>query len=173
MAKLTKAYIDKVKAPAAGYEIHWDNALKGYGLRVTTAGKRVFVAQGRVRGKAVCFTVGPYGESTEFEAREKARKVLQGMREGVDSSGARKQDEATKVTVRQVADAYLERPGKLKDSSKAEIERHVSTTFKAWEERPIANITEDNCAALGITAADLVRETEAAFLRAKPRKLRK
>lgn len=145
MAKLTKAYIDKVKAPAAGYEIHWDDALKGYGLRVTAAGKRVFVAQGRVRGKAVCFTIGPYGESTEFEAREKARKVLQGMREGTDPRDAKKQDEATRVSLRQVADAYLERPGKLKDSSKAEIERHVSTTFKTWEEQPIANITEDDC----------------------------
>lgn len=145
MAKLTKAYIDKVKAPAMGYEIHWDDALKGYGLRVTAAGKRVFVAQGRVRGTAVCFTIGPYGESTEFEAREKARKVLQGMREGTDPRDARKQDEATRVTLRQVANVYMERPGKLKDSSKAEIERHVSTTFKAWEEQPIANITEDDC----------------------------
>lgn len=145
MAKLTKAYIDRVKAPTAGYEIHWDDGLKGYGLRVTSAGKRVFVAQGRVRGKAVCFTIGPYGESTEFEAREKTRKVLQGMREGIDPRDARKQDEATRVTLRQVADAYMERPGKLKDSSKTEIERHVSTTFKAWEKQPIANITEDDC----------------------------
>ncbi len=33
MAKLTKAYIDRVKAPGEGYEIHWDDALKGYGRR--------------------------------------------------------------------------------------------------------------------------------------------
>jgi len=145
MAKLTKAYIDKVKAPANGYEIHWDDALKGYGLRVTAARKRVFVAQGRVHGKAVCFTIGPYGESTEFEARDKARKVLQGMREGVDPRDTKKQDAAAKVTLRQVADAYMERPGKLKESSKGEIERHVSTTFKAWEDHPIVRITEDDC----------------------------
>lgn len=145
MAKLTKTFIDKVQPPAEGYAMHWDDSLKGYGLRVTAAGKRVFVAQGRVRGKAVCFTIGPFGEWTEFEAREKARKVLQGMREGIDPRDAKKADEATRVTLRQVADAYMGRPGKLKDSSKSEIERHVTTTFEAWQHKPITGITEDDC----------------------------
>lgn len=145
MAKLTKTFIDKVQPPAEGYTMHWDDSLKGYGLRVTAAGKRVFVAQGRVLGKAVCFTIGPFGEWTEFEAREKARKVLQGMREGIDPRDVKKADEATRVTLRQVADAYMGRPGKLKDSSKSEIERHVTTTFEAWQHRPIAGITEDDC----------------------------
>jgi len=145
MAKLTKTFIDKVQPPAEGYAMHWDDSLKGYGLRVTAAGKRVFVAQGRVLGKAVCFTIGPFGEWTEFEAREKARKVLQGMREGIDPRDVKKADEATRVTLRQVADAYMGRPGKLKDSSKSEIERHVTTTFEAWQHKPIAGITEDDC----------------------------
>lgn len=145
MAKLTKTFIDKVQPPAEGYAMHWDDSLKGYGLRVTAAGKRVFVAQGRVLGKAVCFTIGPFGEWTEFEAREKARKVLQGMREGIDPRDAKKADEATRVTLRQVADAYMGRPGKLKDSSKSEIERHVTTTFEAWQHKPITGITEDDC----------------------------
>jgi len=145
MAKLTKTFIDKVQPPAEGYAMHWDDSLKGYGLRVTAAGKRVFVAQGRVLGKAVCFTIGPFGEWTEFEAREKARKVLQGMREGIDPRDVKKADEATRVTLRQVADAYMGRPGMLKDSSKSEIERHVTTTFEAWQHKPITGITEDDC----------------------------
>ncbi len=145
MAKLPKTFIDKVQPPAEGYAMHWDDSLKGYGLRVTAAGKRVFVAQGRVLGKAVCFTIGPFGEWTEFEAREKARKVLQGMREGIDPRDVKKADEATRVTLRQVADAYMGRPGKLKDSSKSEIERHVTTTFEAWQHKPITGITEDDC----------------------------
>lgn len=145
MAKLTKTFIDKVQPPAEGYAMHWDDSLKGYGLRVTAAGKRVFVAQGRVLGKAVCFTIGPFGEWTEFEAREKARKVLQGMREGIDPRDVKKADEATRVTLRQVADTYMGRPGKLKDSSKSEIERHVTTTFEAWQHKPITGITEDDC----------------------------
>lgn len=145
MAKLTKTFIDKVAPPEKGYQIHWDDSLKGYGLRVTAAGKRTFVAQGRVKAKAACITIGPYGEFTEAEAREKARKLLQNMREGIDPRDAKKQDEAAKVTLRQVADEYTSRPGKLKESSKSEIKRHVTTTFEAWEHKPIASITEDMC----------------------------
>ena len=143
--KLTKTNIDKVVPPEKGYKMEWDDSLKGYGLRVTAAGKKTFVAQGRVKGKAVCFTIGPYGEFTEAEARDKARKLLQNMRDGIDPRDAKKQDEALKVTLRQVADEYTSRPGKLKESSKSEIKRHVTTTFEAWEHKPIASITEDMC----------------------------
>lgn len=149
MAKLTKTFIDKVAPPAKGYAIHWDEALKGYGLRVSApseqypSGKRVFMVQGRVRGKAVAFTIGPFGEWTEFEARERARKVLQAMREGIDPRDVKKADEAARVTLRDVADAYLrDRP--LKESSKGEIERHVVTTFSTWQQRPLKDITRED-----------------------------
>lgn len=147
MAKLTKAFIDKVKPSQSSYEIHWDagdGAVKGYGLRVTATGKRVFVAQGRVKGKAVIFTIGPFGEWTESEARETARKILQRMRDGIDPRDVKKQNEAASVTLRDVADAYFDRPGRLKDSTKEEMNRHVTKVFGAWQDRPIASITEDD-----------------------------
>ncbi len=143
--KLTKTNIDKVVPPEKGYKIKWDESVPGYGLRVTAKGKKVFVAQGRVRGKAVCFTIGPYGEFTESEARDRARQILQAMRVGIDPRDVKKQDEAVKVTLRQVTDEYTSRPGKLKESSKSEINRHVTTTFEAWQHKPIASITEDMC----------------------------
>ena len=31
MPKLTKTYIDKIAPPAEGYELHWDDAVRGYG----------------------------------------------------------------------------------------------------------------------------------------------
>lgn len=75
MPKLTKTFIDKAQPPADGYKIHWDETVKGYGLRLSPRsdyhpnGKRVFVAQGRVRGKPVIITIGPYGVFTEDQAR--------------------------------------------------------------------------------------------------------
>lgn len=142
--KLTKAYVDKVKPPSEGYEVHWDSLVKGYGLRLSPTGKRVFIATGRVKGRQITYTVGPYGELTEYEAREKARTVLQRMREGVDPRDERKQDEAAKVTLKTVAAAYCERP-QLKQSSKDAIMRHVLTTLSPWQNKPIASITEDAC----------------------------
>lgn len=155
MPKITKTYIDKIQAPTTGYEMHWDgehdSAVKGYGLRVSAPsalhprGKRVFVAHGRVNGKQVNLTVGPYGEMTEHEARDKARRLLQRMREGIDPRDARKHDDAMRVTLRDVADSYNNRVGKLKASSKDAIERHVTTTLALWERKPIVSITEDAC----------------------------
>ncbi len=143
MAKLTKAYIDRVQPPLGDYKIHWDDTVKGYGLRVTPAGKKVFVAQGRVRGRPIIFTLGTYGTYTEDKARARAQKVLQGMREGIDPRDAQKEEEAAKLTLRQVADAYFARPGKLKESTRTEMDRHISKVFTKWENRPIASITED------------------------------
>lgn len=155
MPKLTKTYIDKIEAPADGYEMHWDgghdSAVKGYGLRVSAPsdlhpkGKRVFVAHGRVGAKQVNLTLGPLGELTEQEARDKARRVLQRMREGIDPRDVKKQDDAMRVTLRDVADSYKGRVGKLKESSKKAIERHVTTTLAQWEKKPIVSITEEAC----------------------------
>jgi len=144
MAKITKTFVDKVQSPAEGYAVHWDDSVKGYGLRVSSQGKRVFIAMGRVQGKPIQFTLGPYGVLTEDAARKKAQKVLQDMREGIDPRNSKRADEAMKVTLQQVCDAYVERPGKLKESSKAEMKRHVEKVFASWKDKPIVAISEDD-----------------------------
>lgn len=150
MVKLTKAFIDKVQPPASGYQVHWDETVKGYGLRVAPppapgkAPRRVFIVMGRVAGKSIQFTIGAYGTYTEDAARKRAQKLLQDMREGIDPRDAKKHDAAVAVTLRDVVDAYKDRPGKLKDSSADVIERHAMTTFEAWLSKPIAGITEDD-----------------------------
>lgn len=147
-AKLTKGYVDRIK-PGSKDEFHWDTDTKGFGVRVTPAGKLTFIVQGRVDGteSAIRITVGPYGVFTVDQARDEAREHLRAMRKGIDPRAARKADEAAKVTLQQVCDAYVARPGKLKPSSKAAIERHVATTFEAWKDKPIASITEEMCKA--------------------------
>ncbi len=67
------------------------------------------------------------------------------MHLGIDSRPKVQRDDSANVTLRQVADAYVDRPGKLKDSSKEQIERVVTTNFKDHEHKPIASITEAYC----------------------------
>lgn len=105
----------------------------------------MFVAHGRVNGKQVNITIGPYGQLTEHEARDRARRLLQRMREGSDPRDERKHDDAMRITLRDVADSYTSRVGKLKASSVAQIERHVTTTPALWERKPIVSITEEAC----------------------------
>lgn len=146
-AKLTKGYIDRIK-PGLKDEFHWDTDTKGFGVRVTPTGKLTFIVQGRIEGSsapAARITIGAYGVFTVDQAREAAREQLRAMRLGVDPRAARKAEEAARVSLQQVCDAYISRPGKLKPSSCKAIERHVRTTFEAWKDKPIASITEDMC----------------------------
>lgn len=143
MAKITKTFVDKVQPPASGYAVHWDDNVKGYGLRVSEQGKRVFIVMGRVAGKSIQFTLGPYGTLTEDAARKRAQKVLQDMREGIDPRAVVKADAAMKVSLQDVLESYVGRPGKLKASTAAEYRRHVEVTFAKWAALPIASITRD------------------------------
>ena len=115
--KFTKTLIDKAEKGT----ILWDSEVRGYGLRVSPEGKKVFFVAGRVNGKSLQFTIGPYGTFTEHLARQKAQQILQGMREGIDPRDVRKQDAAMAVTLNEVMESYVSRPGKLKASSASEI----------------------------------------------------
>lgn len=145
--KLTKGAIDRVAKPGGKADVlYFDTEPKGFGLRVTPTGKATFIVQGRVDGSAkeARITIGPYGVFTVDQARDVAREHLRNMRMGLDPRDLKRQDEAMKVTLQQVCDAYVERPGKLKESSKTEIKRHVEKVFAAWKDKPIVNITEDD-----------------------------
>lgn len=144
--KLTKGFVDRIK-PGAKDEFHWDADVKGFGLRVTPKGKVTFIVQGRVEGsgKEARITIGPFGVFTVDQARDVAREHLRNMRMGLDPRDLKRQDEAMRVSLMDVCTAYTSRPGKLKASSAAVIERHVTTTFEAWKDKPVASITEDMC----------------------------
>lgn len=146
-AKFTKGYVDKVR-PAAKDDFHWDTDVKGFGLRITPKGKITFVVQGRVEGSAkeARITIGAYGVFTVDQARDVAREHLRTMRMGGDPRAIKKQDEAMKVTLRDVADAYFDRPGQqLRESTKAEMNRHIDKVFAKWADKPIASITIEDC----------------------------
>jgi len=140
--KLTKNYIDKITAPADKEAFHWDDSLKGFGLRVTPTGKITYIVQGRVNGSSPRISIGPHGVFTVDQARDVAREHLRSMRMGIDPRAVAKKEAAQRVTLRDVADGY-KRDRPLKDSSKAEIERHVTTTFEAWLKKPLRDITRE------------------------------
>jgi integrase len=142
-AKLTKGYVDRILSGPKD-EFHWDTEVKGFGVRVTPLGKLTFIVQGRIIGSesSARMTIGPYGVFTVDQARDEAREHLRAMRKGFDPRELKRVDQAMKVTLQDVADAYFARPGKLKATTTAEMKRHIEKVFTAWKDRPIASITE-------------------------------
>lgn len=149
--KLTKTNIDRVRKPGLGTVIYTDTETKGFGLRVTNSGAASFIIQRTIAGqsKERRITIGEYGAWTVEDARKEAEKHIALMRDGIDpvaaKAEAKKAGEAMAVTLRDVTDSYVQRPGKLKPRSIAAIERVVTTVFKEWEHKPIVQITDEMC----------------------------
>lgn len=144
-AKLTKGYVDRVK-PGPKEEFHWDTEIKGFALKVTPSAKLTFIVQGRIGcAKEARLSIGTYGIFTVDQARDVAREHLRSMRMGIDPRDTKRQNEAAKVSLRAVADAYFARPNLLKESTRSEMDRHIEQVFAAWRDRPIASITPADC----------------------------
>lgn len=146
--QLTKTNIDRVAKPGSGTVIYVDTRTKGFGLRVTNSGAASFIVQGMVKGqsKERRITIGTYGAWTVDDARRRAEEIKHQFEDGIDPVEQRKQDEAMAITLRQVADAYFDRPGQpLRESTKAEMNRHIDKVFAKWANKPIASITIEDC----------------------------
>lgn len=146
--KLTKTNIDRVAKPglAKADVLYWCTDSRGFGLRVMPTGIAKFIAQGRIRGsgKEVRTTIGTYGAWTVEDARRRAQEIRHQLEDGKDPRDQWRQSEAEQVTLRHVADLYMARDGKMRDSTKAEMDRHVDKVFATWRDKPIASITEQD-----------------------------
>jgi len=91
-AGLTKAKIEKAKAPAEGVLILWDEKMPGFGCRVFASGQRSFVVCYRLRGarRKYWVTLGTYGLVTLEQARDKAEEMLAKAKLGEDPQAERK-----------------------------------------------------------------------------------
>ncbi|MBM6582201.1 integrase family protein [Microvirga sp. BT689] len=122
--KLTKRIIDTLPTPARRDEIWWDEDLKGLGLKITPAGRKVFLVQYRHAGdrrNPRKYTIGEYGQTTPHQARIEAQRVLAERAVGRDPQ-AEKQTAKRRIASEQVSDLAAEF-----------IARHVSQNRTAAE----------------------------------------
>jgi integrase len=114
MPKLTKRFIDGVTPDPQRDRFLWDDALKGFALRVKPSGARSFMVQYRnAGGRSRKLTLGQFGVLTPEQARQMARQALAAVDRGEDPA-AERQDARKAPTMRQLAADYLERHGPKK-----------------------------------------------------------
>ena len=110
-AKLTKSVIDDLPTPIKEV-VYWDVACPGFGVKVTPAGRKVFVVLYRTGGagsRLRKYTIGSYGRVTLHQARVAAQKVFAARLEGRDLA-AEKRAARKQMTVDRVEDlleAYI------------------------------------------------------------------
>ncbi|MEQ8399246.1 site-specific integrase [Thalassobaculum sp.] len=130
-AKITKRFVDSAKAEG-GTAFFWDTELRGFGLKVTVAGRKIYVAQYRVVGhdrQAVRMTIGTHGKITPEDARKAAKRYLGQAEEGVDPAEA-KRAARKDITVSELCDLYLNEGVSTKSATtvlrdRSRIERHI------------------------------------------------
>lgn len=118
MPKLTEKSVEALPPQDREYMV-WDSEVIGLGVRVQPTGSRSFVLTYRRGGKKRKHTMGPlrvgYGVK---EARERAKDLLRGLRDGVDPQVA-KVEEREALTVAELVDLYVELGPALKPEKKA------------------------------------------------------
>jgi integrase len=92
MPRLTKKLVDSIERGKATIHV-WDDQLAGFGLRVSLAGKRSYVAKYRVGGgrgaRQRWYQIGVHGQITCEQARQLAQQVLAAVARGEDPQQVR------------------------------------------------------------------------------------
>jgi integrase len=104
--KLTKRNVDTLK-PAAERFTAWDADLKGFGLRITPSGERVYVLKYRIAGEQRWLTIGRHGSPwTPEQARDEAKRLMGEVARKSDPASQRRAEREA-LTFAALCDLYL------------------------------------------------------------------
>lgn len=129
---MTRLSLRTVNAAAPGDRdvFLWDEDLKGFGLKVTKSGAKIYVAQGRINGRPKRYTIGRHGSPWTPElARTEAEDALYAMSKGIDPTEAKRKARAD-LSVTELVDLYFKEGCGTKKASTIAVEtglaeRHV------------------------------------------------
>ena len=143
--KLSAQFIKKANRPESGRDEYFDTEVRGFGLRITQAGKKSWFVMYRHHGRLRRFTLGTYPEISLSDARGLAREAKGKVMTGIDPAEERKalrepaeQENLLKETVNN----FIERYAKPKNRSWKETRRIFDhDIIPRWGKRHVAHIT--------------------------------
>lgn len=151
MPKITKRLVDAT-TPGGKDRFLWDGEVKGFGVKVTPAGRKVYVVQYRMGGRGTPtrrLTIGPHGQPwTVDQARTEARRILGHVAAGRDPQEEKRanrdrQADAAKNTVGELIPVFIERHYRSNGLRSAdEVERILKREAESrWRNRSVASLT--------------------------------
>lgn len=149
MAKLTQGFVDSIIANGTDRLI-FDDALPGFGVRCTTARRKLFIARCRVGGKRRTFSLGDASFVKVSKARREAETTLQDARTGREPALERlkrqKAIEAGATTIKALGERWMsevvrpKRKPRTAEDYQRLLDQKINPTFGSL---PIAEITRD------------------------------
>jgi integrase len=138
-SNLTAAFIASVKPPARGRLALWDDTFPGFGLRVTSGGRKTWVITYRFDGRPRMATLGHYPGIGLADARGIAREKLTEASRGTDP-GASKAARRRAETFADLARLYLEKHAPRKRSAREDRRIIDKDLLPAWGSRKAREI---------------------------------
>ena len=142
--RLTKRIVERLKADGKD-AIFWDRDQAGFGVRVHTTGRKLYIVQSRGPAGLKRVTLGPVDGETIEKRRREAAVVIDRIKRGEDPKPARE------PTVADLAERFLKnhvevrcKPNTAKNYRKA-LRNHV---LPALGKMPVGDIAPDDVAAL-------------------------
>ena len=141
-AKITKRTVDASQSRTRDAFI-WDTETKGFGLKVTPAGNRVYVVQARLNGRPVRCTIGKHGAPwTPDMAREEAVRKLGQIAAGINPNEARAEARRD-LSLAELCDLYFSEGCNRKKrttltTERGQIERHIKPLLGKRLKTPFA-----------------------------------
>jgi integrase len=127
---LTKRIIDSscYRQQDGRRDVRWDDLLPGFGVRIYPSGRKTFVISYRQGARKRLMTLGVYGVLTLEQARDRARAKLVAVTDGADPL-EEKQRAARGQTLKDLAEAYLERYAKQHKKTWRDDEARIRTVL--------------------------------------------
>src|SRR5215813_3546293 len=123
LAKITKRAVDAVH-PSRTDQFLWDRDLKGFGLKVTPSGKKVYLLQYRKGGRGAPtkrITIGRHGALTPEQARKEAARLSGAIANGSDPATLRASDKVA-PTVATLVERFLTEHAATKTKPRTVVE---------------------------------------------------
>jgi integrase len=141
---LTDRGIEALKAKPSRYEV-WDDARKGFGIRVTPRGVKSFVWVYHFAGKPRRMTFGPYPKLSLADAGVKFAESKRLLETGIDPGTRivteRAAERAAEI-VAELVSTYLDRYARPRKRSAGEDERILhKDVLPRWGDRKVRDIT--------------------------------
>ena len=125
--------------PSGKQRLHWDDELRGLAVLcsgVTNA--KTFVVQHAIGSRTRRVTIGPCNVLSVVDARDRARRIIGDMYNGIDPKAAR-----GAITLRQALDMYLDARPNLRPATRRDYRSAIEHHLSAWCDRRLRDITAD------------------------------
>jgi integrase len=147
MGVVTKASVDLLIPPVCGQKFLRDDRITGLAVRVTAAGVKSFVFEGRVRGRVKRVTIGPYPYMTVALARQEALRIKTEIAQGRDPIRDRAAQRKV-LTFGDLEEVYIERYAKPHKRTWKRDAQMIAGYLSRWRNRMLSDITIDDVARL-------------------------